>query len=52
MLGDHPKPTEKTPEQIAKEQALAEQRKLQEEFDRKNAAGAAKELKKSEVVDW
>ena len=25
---------------------------MQEEFDKKNAAGAAKDLKKSELVDW
>ena len=31
---------------------MAEQRRIQEEFDKKNAAGAAKELKKSEMVDW
>jgi hypothetical protein len=31
---------------------LTEQRKIQEEFDKKNAAGVAKELKKSEIVDW
>lgn len=46
------KEEEKTAEQIAKEKALVEQRKVQEEFDMKNAAGAAKELKKSEMVDW
>lgn len=46
------KEEEKTAEQIAKEKALAEQRKIQEEFDTRNAAGAAKELKKSEMVDW
>lgn len=52
MLGQ-PKPgEEKTEAQIVKERALAEQRKIQEEFDKKNAAGAAKELKKSEMVDW
>ena len=52
MLGQ-PKPgEEKTPAQLAKEAALAEQRRVQEEFDKKNAAGAAKELKKSEMVDW
>ena len=31
---------------------MAEQRRIQEEFDRKNAAGAVKELRKSEIVDW
>ena len=47
-----PEEEQKTPEQLAKEKALAEQRRIQEEFDRKNAAGAVKELKKSEIVDW
>lgn len=52
MLGQSKPGEEKTAAQIAKEQAMAEQRKIQEEFDKKNASGAAKELKKSEMVDW
>ena len=49
-LGEEPK--EKTPEQLAKEAALAEQKRIADAIDAKNAAGAAKELKKSEMVDW